>query len=135
ALFRVRAEGGSRPEDVSDAPFLIANSGKDYYVNDGSTAGDVFTMAIGDNASSGKSPASPMASIEALLAAYDLDSGDVIHVDAGNYLLPHNIVIGSQDAGVKIEGPATATAILDRGNQNGGSYVVELQHAPDVTLS
>ena len=57
------------------------NGGTDYYVNDSSTVGDVFTSAPGDNAASGKDAAHPMASISALLAAYDLDPGDIIHVD------------------------------------------------------
>ena len=135
ALFRVRAHDGNQPQDISDAGFLIANCGKDYYVNDGSTGGDVFTTAIGNNANSGKTPSAPMASVAALLAAYDLDSGDVIHVDTGTYRLATNITITAQDSGVRIEGPSSAAAVLDRGNQAGGSYVIELQHASGVTLS
>lgn len=135
ALFRVRAYDGSQPSDTSDAPFLIANAGHDYYVNDGTTTGDVFTTSIGDNINSGKSPAAPIASVAALLAAYDLDPGDIVHVDTGTYHLARNITVTSQDSGVRINGPATVPAILDRGNQSGGSYVIELQNADDVTLS
>jgi hypothetical protein len=135
ALFRVRARDGSQPSDVSDAPFLIANSGQDFFVNDGSTAGDVFMTAIGDNTNSGKSPDRPMASIAALVAAYDLAPGDVIHVDTGIYHLVKNIVLTAGDSGVRIEGPAASAPILDRGNQSSGSYVIDLQHASDVTLT
>ena len=46
-----------------------------------------------------------MASLAALLAAYDLDPGDTIHVDTGNYALAGNIVITAQDSGVTITGP------------------------------
>ena len=101
ALIRVRAHDGSRPEDVSDEPFLIASAGADYYVNDTSTDSDVLTTASGDNALSGKSPDRPMASLFALLAAYDLDLGDVIHVDTGTYRLVRNIVIAAPDGGVR----------------------------------
>ena len=134
ALIRVRAHDGSRPEDVSDEPFLIASAGADYYVNDTSTDSDVLTTASGDNALSGKSPDRPMASLFALLAAYDLDLGDVIHVDTGTYRLVRNIVIAAPDGGVRIEGPVTGGAVLDRGNQTSGAYVIELQDADDVTL-
>ena len=48
-------------------------------------------MRPGDNAHSGKSPDAPMASLAALLAAYDLGSGDVIYVDTGTYLLANSI--------------------------------------------
>ncbi|MEX2188872.1 MAG: right-handed parallel beta-helix repeat-containing protein [Pirellulales bacterium] len=131
---RVTANSGLQPEDTSDASFLIANSGADYYVNDGATTGDAFTTALGDNANSGKSPSSPMASLSALLAAYDLDSGDVVHVDAGTYDLVKNVVITSQDSGVRIEGPTTAAAILNRGAVASSNHVFELVNADDVTL-
>ena len=36
--------------------FQIVSAGTDYYVNDASTAGDVFTTAVGNNANDGKSP-------------------------------------------------------------------------------
>ena len=74
--------------DVSDAPILIANAGHDYYINDSSTVGDIFTTSTGNNANSGKSPDQPMASLAALLAAYDLDPGDVVHVDTGRIIRP-----------------------------------------------
>ena len=133
-LLRVRAEAGGLVQDTSDAPFLIANAGHDYYINDSSIAGDVFTTATGNNANSGKSPDQPMASLAALLALYDLDPGDVIHVDTGTNRLVRNVVITSQDSGVRIEGPATATAMLDRGNLAGGTYTIQLNGATGVTL-
>ncbi len=133
-LIRVRANQGGQPEDRSNHSFLISNSGTNYYVNDGSQIGDLLTTAIGDNANSGKSPGSPMSSLAALLSAYDLDTGDVIHVDAGQYSLLRNIVIGSEDAGVRIEGPALGTALLNRGNTSASSFGIELKGASGVTL-
>ena len=70
----------------------------------------------------------------ALLTAYDLDPGDVIHVDTGVYELERNVVLEPQDSGVRIEGPWTGAAVLDRGNPLQGSYVIELAGADDVTL-
>ncbi len=120
--------------DTSDNYFTIANSGNQYYVNDGSTLGDTIATAVGNNANSGKDPAHPMASIAALLAAYDLDAGDVINVDKGLYSLVSNIVINQLDAGVTIRGPQDRSAILDRGNLNSGSVGIYLQNADSVTL-
>ena len=44
------------------------------------------------------------------MAAYDLDPGDVIHVDAGTYRLYRNITLDTQDSGVRIEGPGALPA-------------------------
>ena len=99
-IIRVTANEGVKASDLSDTPFSIVNGGKEYYVNDASTTGDVFTTAIGNNANSGKRPDQPMASLRALLAAYDLDLGDVIHVDAGTYRLYRNLTLDTQDSGV-----------------------------------
>src|SRR5207248_7616546 len=82
ALIRVR-DVNSPATDVSDAAFIIDSSGVDYYINDGSTTGDVFTTAIGVDTNSGKTPAKPMRTLAALLGAYDLGPGDVIHIDTG----------------------------------------------------
>ncbi|MFN7804404.1 MAG: right-handed parallel beta-helix repeat-containing protein, partial [Planctomycetaceae bacterium] len=135
AVVRVRANQGTTPADVSNGVFQVANAGVDYYVNDASTTGDLLTTAVGDNRNSGKSPGQPMASLAALVAAYDLDAGDIIHVETGTYGLVRNVVLGPEDSGVRIEGPAVGAAVLDRGNTNSGSYVVELAGADDVTLS
>ena len=73
AMVRVISRDGTLPQDVSDGSFQIAPAGRDFYVNDGLTAGDLLTTAIGANANHGKSPSKPMASIAAVLAMYDLD--------------------------------------------------------------
>src|SRR5262245_46695970 len=75
-----------------------------------------------------------MATLAALLSAYDLGSGDVIHVDAGTYQLVRSALITAQDSGVRIEGPTTAAAVLNRGNTSAGSYDIELLNADGVTI-
>lgn len=61
----------------------LASLANSYYVNDGSTSGDVYTTAIGNDANAGTA-AAPFATLSrALLAATD---GDNIYVDAGNYI-------------------------------------------------
>ncbi len=117
---RVTAAAGIAPIRRPRHPVHRGRSTHDYYVNDSSLAGDVFTMAIGNNANSGKSPSARWPASQALLTAYDFDPGDVIHVDAGTYNLLSNITIGSQDTGVRIEGPGAiggaGVATLNRGN-------------------
>ncbi len=54
-LIRAIANEGTDPQGVSNQPFLVASAGKDFYVNDGSTSGDVYTTAPGNNANSGTS--------------------------------------------------------------------------------
>jgi parallel beta-helix repeat protein len=134
ALVRVTAEQGPATQDASDEAFLIANDGNQYYVNDAEATGDVWTSTLGDDRNSGKDPARPMRTLAALVAAYDLDPGDVVRVDTGNYAMARNVLLTDQDSGVKIEGPAATPANLERGNRLSGSYVVELAGADDVTL-
>jgi Right handed beta helix region/Putative Ig domain/Dockerin type I domain len=76
-----------------------------------------------------------MANLAALLDAYDLDPGDIIHVDAGTYDLLRNITISVQDSGVTILGPQTGVAVFNRGNQSNGSYAIQFAGADDVTIS
>ncbi len=136
ARLQVVSNNGSLPTDASNDPFLVANDGNSYYVNDRSQVDDTYSTALGDNANSGKTAAAPMASLRALLSAYDLNAGDTIFVDTGTYDLLGNIVIDAADAGVTIQGPAAAgnAAVLDRANTTSGSYVVELIDADGVTL-
>ena len=121
------ANQGSRPQDISDEPFLVANNGTAYYVNDGTVQAGDWTTAAGNNANSGKTPDQPMASLRALLTAYDLDPSDVIYVDAGTYNLASNTVITAEDSGVTIEGyhellHPDRQAVLNRDNSFAGSY-------------
>jgi hypothetical protein len=127
-------------QDVSDEGFLIANGGQNYYVNvalDADLTDNEYTTAAGNNANSGKSADAPMASLAALLRAYDLDAGDTVYVDTGVYSLATNIVLDAQDSGVRIQGPQVVghTATLNRGNTAEGRVVFQLNGADNVTLS
>jgi hypothetical protein len=112
--------------------------GRDFYVNDGSRTGDGFTTAVGDNLNSGKSPDKPMKSLRGLLAAHNLDAGDVIHVDAGTYRLVRNIELSSDDSGVVLEGwvdpvDGSRDTVLNRGNTN-STAVFEFTGGDDITI-
>ena len=131
---------------VAESPdFIVVGDATDtFYVNDAYDPGtDVHTTAEGSNLNSGTDPAHPMASLNALLAAYDLGPGDTILVDAGTYDLPTNVIIGAEDSGVTIEGvlgpaanddPFDSRTVLARGNVNTSRYVLQVWDATDVTI-
>jgi autotransporter-associated beta strand protein len=124
-LVRVAANGVSNVAGLS-GDFLVASSGSDFYV-----------AATGNNANSGKTPDQPMASLAALLAAYNADfqPGDTIYVASGSYDDLQNLVLGPQLSGVTIQGPTGGgAAVLNRGNTNSSQYVFELAGAQNVTL-
>ncbi len=138
---RLIADQAPTVRDDSDEPFLVTNGGNHFYVNDDSQTGDLLTTAVGNNAHTGKIPNQPLATLAALLDAYDLEPGDVVHVDTGHYDLLRTLVIGHQDSGVRIAGPPSAAAVLDRenwselhGTVTRYTKAIELQNADDVTL-
>lgn len=132
-LIEVRSQGGGLPSDLS-ASFLIAPLGTDYFVNDNSQVGDVYTTAVGINQNSGKSADQPMASLAALLRVYDLEPGDTVLLDAGSYNLLSNIRLDEQFSGVTIKGPGNNLAVIDRQVKENNSYVFEFVGADDVTI-
>ncbi|WP_291990075.1 right-handed parallel beta-helix repeat-containing protein, partial [Luteitalea sp.] len=123
--------------DTSDRAFTVSLPIRFYYVNDGSTLGDQYATAIGDDANDGLDPSRPKASIRSVLDTYDLNLGDVVLVDVGSYLLTTNINIAAQDSGVTIQGPTAdgARAVLNRGNTSSSSYVFQFSNADRVTLA
>ena len=131
--YLVRATSNDGTQGILAQTFTIANNGNAFYINDGSTVGDVYTTAVGNDANSGKSPDAPMATLQALLAAYTLQPGDVIYVDTGTYNLLTNIVLGPQDSGITIQGPSGQVALFNRGLTSG--IVVQLTGATNVTLA
>jgi hypothetical protein len=136
ALIRISSTLDPVIEDVSDALFTIGVAGNTYYVNDGSEDNDQYTNAVGNNSNTGTTPDDPMASISAVISSYDLEPGDIIYVDTGNYSLSVNIIITAADEGVTIQGPTDAgtVALLDRANTAGGSYGIQLNNADGVTI-
>jgi Malectin domain len=142
ALVRVTSGAGT---DTSHGEFLVANAGHAYYINDGSTAGDEYTTAVGNDRNSGKSPDQPMATLSALLAAYPLGPGDIVYVDTGHYSVLRDIVIGPSVSGngddpgqrVTIQGPTQGAdkAVFDRGDTSDNTAVFHIAGADFLTLA
>jgi hypothetical protein len=72
-----------------------------YYVNDGSTEGDKWCTAPGDDANDGLTPDTPKATVQAIIADYTLRAGDSVYIDAGVYELDASIYLNYLDRGVK----------------------------------
>jgi hypothetical protein len=80
-----------------------------YYVNDGSTVNDIYTTVVGNDANDGMTPATPKASLQALLDAVNLEPGMTVFIDTGVYNLTAGVLIdaldgGSLDGVVKLQG-------------------------------
>ena len=130
---RVTSDLNGTWTDISDNAFDVAPASNVYYVNASSTGG-YYTTAGGDDANDGKTPSTPMASIQAVLNAYDPGSGATIYVDSGTYNLLENITLTSANSGLTIEGTPGLATILNRGNTSSGDYVFNLVNASNITL-
>ncbi|NLE56469.1 MAG: hypothetical protein GX617_16145, partial [Lentisphaerae bacterium] len=58
-----------------------------------------WCTAAGDDANNGLTPATPKATVQAILADYDLEPGDTVRIDTGTYNLKDNINVSSADGG------------------------------------
>ncbi|MFO0858027.1 MAG: right-handed parallel beta-helix repeat-containing protein [Phycisphaerales bacterium] len=133
-LIRITSTTIPSATDTSVDVFTVGTSGTNYYVNNNSTTGDQYTTTTGSNLNTGTTPADPMSSLNALLAAYDINPGDIIYVDAGTYNQPSTIQLLSQDAGATILGPTGANvAIINRGNVSTDVAAMRV-NANDVTI-
>lgn len=89
-----------------------------FYVNDNSTANDVHTTAVGNNANNGTSAATPKADFSNVWSTYGpggtnvIASGDTIFVDAGTYLATDNNLALSVD-GIVIMGAGSDLSFFD----------------------
>ncbi|MDY0146169.1 MAG: hypothetical protein RBS84_09320 [Kiritimatiellia bacterium] len=72
-----------------------------FYVNDASTNNDVYCTAAGSTMNSGVSSNSPLADLQALLTAYDLEGGDTVVVDTGTYILSNTVRVSQFDSGAE----------------------------------
>ena len=128
----------------SEAAFVLHNGSIAYFVNDSSTDGDEYCTAPGSSANTGRSAASPKRWLSEILETYNLEPGDVVYVDTGDYLLSGETVWGDLDSGtvpgrigesVRVQGSKNANQggsrfILESAMQNGilfkGAYGIEL---------
>ena len=108
----LRQRGMVRPVCTLIIAFLwlsVPGFSATHYINDGSTAGDLYTTAVGNNGNAGTA-AAPYLSLGYVLANVALSSGDTIFIDAGTYS-DFNLTLGT--AGVTIMGAGQLLTIFD----------------------
>lgn len=85
ARWRVVLATDTNVQDMTDRYFALRNVPFVYYVNDASTAGDLYTTATGSDTNLGLFKYAPKATLESLLASLDAEGGDIIEIDTGLY--------------------------------------------------
>ena len=104
-----------------------------YYVNNNSTLGDVFTSAVGNNVNTGLTSALPKATVSNVLTTYGAGMvlGDSIIVDAGTfYQTDRNLLL---PAGVVLLGAGMDLTIFDN-NQDGATGYYFARLSSNVTV-
>jgi len=107
---------------------------KSYYVNDGSTAGDVYTYSVGLAANDGTTTTTPKLSLKSLLTTYSVSivSGDVIYIDAGTYA--NEVAITHTISGVSFIGAGPSKTIIDNGLAGAATNFFMYIYASNITL-
>ena len=132
--------------DISDTPASLKTKNYDYYVNDGSTAGDVWCSSPGmpwDPWNTiGTNPAMPIDSLNSLLEHYPVGGGDRVYVDTGIYpvssaarLILENANAGTESKPLLIFG---STNILAGGTQligDGGTDGLIIRNTRNIEIS
>ena len=107
----------------------------DYYVNDGSTTGDIYTSAAGNSGNNGTSASTPMESLTNVLTTYagSLISGDNIYIDAGTYLTTDaNLTLSI--AGISIIGAGSNLTFFDNDQSSTDANRWATVSANDITI-
>lgn len=137
--WRVTDEVETNVWDVTDKAFAVRNGPIGFYVNDAGTAGDVYCAVAGTATNLGVSPATPKTSVQDVLNTYDLEPGDVIYIDTGNYTLTAPVTVGPFDAGtatnrVTLQGSTNSALGGTVLNRFGGDRCLVVDGAPGVAI-
>lgn len=149
-VWSIRAEGETNIYDQTDSLFALRNSPLSFYVNDGATGGDVYSVGSGSHTNSGAVSNQPLDSVVTLLRNWDLEPGDSVYIDTGNYLLTEDIVVDRFDAWdstntLLLRSSPETNRVMFVGSTNeslggtvfvkfGGGYVFNIYEAPGVAL-
>ncbi len=73
--------------------------GTNYYLNDDSTEDGVYTTAVGSDGNTGRTPAAPKRTLDKGILAFDLEPGDTVYIDTGEYPLSGQALIYALHSG------------------------------------
>ena len=99
------------------------------YVNDNSTAGDVYCTAVGNNTNSGLSPSSPKSTLSAALGI--ATTGDTIFIDSGNY---NDINLTVSVLSLTIKGAGASKTIFDNAGASSNTNLLMTITSDNVTI-
>ena len=125
----------SNAYDVS-ADFQDPSDGTVYYVNSGNMVGDCYTLAPGNDANDGLTPATPKATVQSVLDTYTLGPNSLIVVDTGTYNAA--ITLDSSDQGVVLAGSPGGSVMSNGGtalqlNDADQNIIYDLQFSGNST--
>ena len=116
-LWRISSENDPNVTAQSEQTFTLHNKGISYYVNDANRGGDVYCNATGNDAHDGLTPDTPKSSLQAVIDTYNLEPGDVVYVDSGDYLISSSIRFGDLDGGYPSLNPTGQVTICGSTNR------------------
>lgn len=95
----LNASASNAPQSLAVTLTVTPRVAGHYYVNDNATTLDAFCTSTGQVGNSGLSPGAPKNTVQGILSGYNLEPGDLVYIDTGNYTLANNIAVTNQDGG------------------------------------
>ena len=138
ALYRLILDSDTNVFDAIDNAISLRTNTLAFYVNDTNTIDDVFTTVPGSGGNDGLSSNTPKLTVAGILNTYDLEGGDTIYVDHGQYQLSSETVWiwsnggGELGSNVTLSGVGRDT-VFDRGSvsSNNNAFLV---YGDNVTI-
>ena len=129
-VWKVELASNTNVFGQTETLFAIKNDPLTYYVNDGSTNGDVYCTVAGRAEWDGTGPDKPIDSLSRLLGKVKLEAGDKVYVDTGVY---------KETGGVVFSAPfeLTNTWLTIQGSTNrraGGTVITNSDWSPVIDL-
>lgn len=127
---RITPTAGGTPS-VSGLLRVLPNAATVFYVNDGSTANDVYCTAVGSDGNDGLTPATPMAGVKRLISTYTLIADDTVRIDTGLWTLDANVVLtdcGASGQPIRLVGSTnSAGSVFNRNDTTASRYAFHLK--------
>jgi hypothetical protein len=127
---------------VSRESFSVPPELATYYVNDALSQQDMYATAAGSNRSTGRTAGDPKPSLLAIMQAYNLDAGDTVYVNSGEYrhlgdaVFSGDLAIGN-DEGVTVTGPTDPARVarLVQHSDRPSQAVIDVNNADFITIA
>ena len=138
-FYRCYATNAAGTDWADETASFTTTAAQAYYVNDSVLVNDIYCEVVGNDSNDGLSPISPKATVGAILSTHDLEPGDTVYIDTGNYI-SSTITITAADAGnidsnILFRGSTHADAtLIDRNSIGSDLILVDVDGAAYVTF-